>query len=262
MIALASTFGSRDGASVEHRPFALRRFAHAALLATLTAGCSSSGDSQTANSQVLDPTQAHYGQTYAQWSAAWWTWVYQLPETANNCYIPFQDPTGTACATNQSGDVFFLAGTMGGTVVRDACVVPRGEAIFFPIITSTGDNAGLPPGSQFSDMQLQQYVQSAVDSVPLSSLSVEYDGAPITDLARFKTPVTQYSYMLPPEPNVYTCEGLTGVTGLVDPSYEAGYFIMLGPPAPGAHTLHFTALSPGSMSPTMIDVTYHFKVSS
>jgi hypothetical protein len=50
------------------------------------------------------------------------------------------------------------------------------------------------------------------------------------------------------------------VTGTVNPSYAAGFFVMLAPPAPGAHTLHFTGSSPMSMPPIMVDVTYHFMV--
>jgi len=241
----------------------LRLFVLSALAAPFTPGCSGSGN-QAATAQVLDPTQSHYGQTDSEWGALWWQWIYQLQETPStgNCVIPFQDPTGAHCTDGQSGggDVFFLAGTAGGTVVRDKCVVPSGKAIFFPILSSSYDNAGVPAAMQLSDAALMAALQSFLNGVSVSSLSAEFDGLPIENLARFETQVTQFSYTLPADPNVYSCEGEPGVTGSVSPSYAAGYYIMLPPPAPGAHVLHFAGSSPASNPPVTVDVTYNFTI--
>jgi hypothetical protein len=212
-------------------------------------------------SAVLDPTQSHFGNTDDEWGALWWKWIYELPQTdAKNCVIPLLDPTGEHCAYGQSGDVFFLTGTQGGVAVRDKCVVPAGKAIFFPIVTFSGDNAGVPAGMTLPDAGLIGYVQSQLNGVPVAGLSAELDGVALTDLARFRTQITKYSYTLPPEPNVYTCGGQTGVTGLVDPAYAAGYYVMLAPPSSGAHTLHFAGSSPASSPPLMLDVTYHLTI--
>ena len=232
--------------------------------ASFAQGCSS-GSTETASAQVLDPTQPHYGNSDDEWCALWWQWIYQLPQTENdagmpNCIIPFQDPTGANCGYGQSGDVFFFTGTSGGTVVRDQCFVPAGKAIFFPILTATADNAGTPVAMQLSDTDLMAQVQAQIDGVSVASLSAEFDGLPIPNLARFKTQTTKYSYTLPPEPNDYTCEGAPGITGLVDPSYAACYAVMLPPPTTGAHVLHFAGSSPKSNPPWTVDVTYHFTV--
>lgn len=237
-----------------------------ALAAPLAGACSSNGgDSQAANAEVLDPTQAHYGNTDAEWGALWWKWIYETPRTADdagtpNCAIPFLDPTGASCGVGQSGDVFFLAGAPGGTVVRDKCEVPSGKAIFFPIFNFAADNGGVPPAMQLTDSANMALVQNEMAGVDVSSLSADFDGAPITNLARFATQVTKYSYIVPPEPNTYTCAGEPGVTGPVDPSYAAGYYIMLSPPTPGAHTLHFTGTSNSSHPSVNIDITYHLTV--
>jgi hypothetical protein len=237
------------------------------LAASLTAGCGASGTRNTGSSvEVLDPTQPHYGNSDDEWGALWWKWIYELPQTAAadggapNCIIPFLDPTGADCAVGQSGDVFYLAGTGGGVVVRDKCVVPAGKAIFFPILSFSADNAGVPAAMQLPETGLMGYVQKQLDGIPSAGLSAEIDGVPIANLARFKTKVTKFSYTLPPEPNVYTCEGATGVTGLVDPSYAAGYYIMLAPLVQGAHTLHFAGSSPATNPPIMVDVTYHLTI--
>jgi len=233
------------------------------LAAPFAASCSSS--SPTTAAQALDPTQSHYGNTDSEWGALWWQWLYQLPQSADDagmpiCSIPFQDPTGANCAAGQSGDVFYLAGTTGGTVVRDQCHVPLGKAIFFPIFTFVDDNGGVPAAMQQSDSALTEQVQNGVAGVAVSSLSAEFDGRPIANLASFATQVTQFSYTLPPEPNVYTCEGQNGVTGAVSPSYAAGYYIMLAPPVAGAHVLHFAGTSAASNPPAMIDVTYKLTI--
>jgi hypothetical protein len=49
------------------------------------------------------------------------------------------------------------------------------------------------------------------------------------------------------------------VTGKI-PSFEAGFYVMLPPPAPGAHTLHFAGNSPATSPAFMLDVTYHLTV--
>jgi hypothetical protein len=238
------------------------------LAAPLAAGCSSSGNgngigstSQSSSSIVLDPTQPHYGHTDDEWGTLWQKWIDELPQPdPQNCIIPFMDPTGANCGYQQSGDVFFLAGTGGGSVVRDQCQVPKGKALFFPILSFGADNAGVDPSKWLSDADLQAYVQNELDGVSVSSLSVEFDGVAIPNLANYRTKITKFSYTLPPEPNDYSCQGQSGVTGYIDTSYAAGFFVMLAPPASGAHTLHFAGSSPASSPPLTVDTTYHFTI--
>jgi hypothetical protein len=237
----------------------------AALGALLTAGCGSSnnggGSSNTPPGTVLDPTQSHYGNTDDEWGALWWKWMFELPQTdAKNCVIPFQDSSGASCAVGQmTSDVFFLAGTTGGTVVRDQCAVPTGKPLLFPIATFSGDNAGVPVPMQLTDPQLIQAVTMQVDSV--TGLSASFDGTAIPNLSRFRTNVTKFAYNLPPEPNFDTCEGAPGVTGSVPDSYASGYYVMLSPPAAGAHTLQFAATFPDNNGqPVKVDVTYKFTI--
>lgn len=241
------------------RTHAIAHLAGAALAAAAVAACGSSNNGST-SAAVLDPTQTHYGNSLDQWSVLWWQWLYQLPETAGNCIIPLADPTGANCGYQQSGSVFFLAGTAGGAATRNQCKVPLGDAIFFPLVNFSNDNAGVPTGMQQTPDALSALTQSQLDTVPVSGLSAEFDGVAIPNLGRFKSKVDQYTYTLPMEPNVYTCEGATGVTGEVNPSYEAGYWVMLAPPSAGAHKLHFAASSPKSQPALSLDVTYNFTV--
>jgi hypothetical protein len=243
-----------------------RRRIRCVLLSALALVCSvgcggSNDDDRAADALVLDPAQAHYGYTNAQWGTRWWQWFFQLPtqQDAEDCIIPWADSTGEHCAYGQpGGEVFFLAGTTEGATLRYLCVVPSGKAIYFPIVNYSGDNVGVPAEHQHSPQELQATVQDWLASVPVDQLSVEFDGKSIPDLARFRANATEYSYELPPEPNIYTCGEQSGVTGLVEHAYGAGYYVMLAPPPPGAHVLHFKGSAPDIG--LHVDVTYKFTI--
>ncbi|MFF4418097.1 signal protein [Streptosporangium sp. NPDC001559] len=66
----------------------------------------------------------------------WWTWASSEPENTN----PVTDPSGRFCHRNQPEDVWFLAGTFGGTA-RRTCEVPEGRPIVFPLVNRTATRA-------------------------------------------------------------------------------------------------------------------------
>jgi hypothetical protein len=238
-------------------------------LAALSASaCKSGGDTDGGAGEnngsdefVLDPTEEHFGRSNAEWAARWWQWLYELPqESGDDCTLPVTDPTGASCTYGQTEDVFFLAGNFAGeSVVRDECVIPEGKAIFFPIVSLSNDNGGVPEDLQSSPEELEELAQNWVDDLPVDEIEVELDGTLVEDMERFKTDPVAYSYELPPEPNTYSCLGATGVEGTVDPSFVTGYSIMLAPPEPGDHVLHFTAPAITGISGP-VDVTYEFRV--
>jgi hypothetical protein len=86
------------------------------------------------NSGVMPPHARPHRLTYADWSVRWWQWADSIPAVDN----PILDQTGDDCGQSQSGSVWFLAGTAGGSVAR-SCTVLVGKAILFPIITINND---------------------------------------------------------------------------------------------------------------------------
>jgi len=80
------------------------------------------------------PSHAHlfprkskpFGVSFEDWSAKWWQWAMSIPKDENPMF-------GGPCELHQSGKVFFLAGTHGGSDLR-SCTIPAGKAIFFPIV--------------------------------------------------------------------------------------------------------------------------------
>ncbi|GHE54086.1 hypothetical protein GCM10014715_03760 [Streptomyces spiralis] len=59
----------------------------------------------------------------------WWKWALAAPDDL----CPVRDTTGENAAWNQPADLWFLAGTYGGRVVR-RCVVPSDRPLFFPVL--------------------------------------------------------------------------------------------------------------------------------
>src|SRR5213596_2810966 len=74
-----------------------------------------------------------HGKTYGEWSAEWWQWALAGPDGEN----AVTDPTEDLCAVNQpTGEVWFLAGTFGGTGVERRCTIPPNRALFYPLLNS------------------------------------------------------------------------------------------------------------------------------
>src|SRR5690242_16676958 len=70
---------------------------------------------QSRGDVVLEPAGATVaGKTIAEWSTNWWQWAAPLAPPGD----PFTDITGQFATVNQSGPVFFLAGSPNGPNAR------------------------------------------------------------------------------------------------------------------------------------------------
>ena len=198
------------------------------------------------------PAAEHYGRSYAEWGAMWWQWVYGLPAT----HHPLLDETGADCAVGQSGEVWFLGGTFGGAAER-RCTVPAGQAVFFPLVNVSVDNAAVPKEVWMTDEELIAGAEDFVNDV--TALVVELDGVAIPDLGSYRAGPHRFSYTLPNEDNLYQLDG-TEFAGIVDPSFSDGFWMMFGPLRAGEHTLHFGGTVSSQPEDFVIDVTYHLTV--
>jgi len=233
-------------------------------LALVLSGCGSDDDEPApvkTKLDILDPAAPHAGKTYAEWAEAWVQyWTRTAPP---ECADPIMDATGEYCALYQDADspVFFLVGNFGGVSLRDACVVPAGKSLFFPLLETTGDNAGVPEDMLLSDADLQNFVEAGYAVMVPESLYLTVDGQSIEHLARGGLPSAPYTVDLAPDANLYSCSGTDGVEGEFK-GYTSGYFAMLAPLAPGAHSITFggkTSASPQGQALT-IDVRYDLTV--
>src|SRR5690242_4081489 len=103
----------------------------AAALATtisLSPTLSHAGPSPSVTPGVFPLQSSPYGQSYSQWSAAYWRWLFGLPVDGH----PGSDAPDFDVTEGQSGRVWFLTGPFG-TVERDV-TVPAGTALYVALI--------------------------------------------------------------------------------------------------------------------------------
>jgi hypothetical protein len=205
------------------------------------------------------PPQSHaFGRSYGSWSAAWWQYVLAQPASTN----PLTDPTGAGCGVAQSGPVFFLVGTTGGTATRDQCVVPQGKALFFPVanafdVHTPGDGLNTPQ-AVWKDLQV-------TNALSFTSLYASIDGVPVKNLDNVAT--SPYRACAGPVPGCAPSFSLTLATGNIlsipagtyAPTVADGYYLMLAPLRPGKHTISFGGT--GNLGgPFSTATTYHLTV--
>jgi hypothetical protein len=188
-----------------------------------------------------------FGSSYGDWAARWWEYVYAIPAAQN----PILDTTGANAGVGQSGPVFFLVETFGGTATRSA-TVPAGKALFFPVANAEFDTVGTAPfkfpNANFG--QLHHFVGATPDTNVLfgeansfvdtaSDLVCQVDSLDVPDLATYRVQSPVFAYYLPPN-NVYGALGLKVVPGTVSPAVTAGIYVMLRPLTAGQHTVNFS----------------------
>ena len=155
---------------------------------------------------------------------------------------PLLDQTGANAAIGQSGPVWFLAGTTGGTAER-AITVPAGKSLFFPLVNNVWIcTPGDPPWRRsYTDSttgeayrSFEQYVRMVLlkPATDSATVSCEVDGQPVIGV-RCQSPTFQVKL---PDNNLFGVD-----RGVYGPSADDGIYMLLPPLRPGNHTIHFTA---------------------
>jgi hypothetical protein len=193
-----------------------------------------------------------------QLTAKWWEWVLAIPPEDN----PLVDETGENCDVDQSGPIWYLAGTTGGSAERE-CTIPEGKDILFPIVNVFC--------SEVTDEEfIKQIINTMEEDIPPSQLKrgligcaeffmdqvdileVTIDGEEVANLEDFRvqSPIFKIAY---PEDNVY------GVETTTEPqkSLSDGFWILLEGLEPGEHTIESTGGISGVFETS---VTYHLTI--
>jgi len=169
----------------------------------------------------------YYKGTYQALAADWARWHDSMPTSAH----PLEDTAN--CDTNQSGPVFFLGGaTSSATLTRDNCTIPAGKAIFFPLVNTGYHNIDENP--QLTAEELHQ--QNSFYWTGFVGATAEVDGVPVPNIEDYEvhTEVFVFDFVADgPSSTPSTPSGTS--TGV-----NYGVFLLLNPPAPGSHTIHFT----------------------
>jgi hypothetical protein len=204
---------------------------------------------------VLPPDAKPHGKSYGEWGFAWWQWALSIPYATN----PILDLTGANAGINQSGPVYFLAGTSGGPPVTRMVTIPVGKKIFFPIINVLIDYPcppafGFePPPGQPLEAFLTDVAAQAVDYPGI--LAVEVDGVPLQNLAQYRatSPMMEFTGDVSLQATFDPC-----ITGTPQPGVSDGFWVMLKPLSPGLHTIHIhgSFVPPSLFAGFEVDTTY------
>ncbi len=194
----------------------------------------------------FDLTSVAYSRAYGDWSAAWWQWTFSIPVASH----PLFD--NGDCSVGQSGPVWFLGGKFcqsgqncPGSATR-SCSVPRGRALYFPILDvedsapeepNWGCGNGLPPLVGGTIAEMRQCVESFLNGA--TNLEVDVDGKRIRDINNFRVQSVEFGVSWPDD-NVLTAIGEGPFpAGTYSPVVDDGYYVLLPPLSPGSHRLHF-----------------------
>ena len=192
-----------------------------------------------------------HGQSYGAWTVAWWQWALGIAETNN----PLLDTTGEFAGVNQTGQVWFLAGSLAESETR-TFTIPAGQSLFLPVHgwifgATVNDCEPSVPGVTCDEATLRASAAAAATAV--TNMQVTIDGQPVTGLQNYRalSPET-FTVTLPPG-------NLLGLpAGTYGPHVSDGYWLMLTPLSVGEHTIVVHAENP-SFDITYT-VTYHITV--
>lgn len=215
------------------------------------------------NPKIIPPHAKPHGKSYGEWGAAWMAWT-QIPAAEN----PILDTTGQFGDVGQSGPVWFLPGTTFGISAERTLSVPKGKALFFPVLDTlwwapndlplaalvAQQFLGLDPDTLADEELIRLLARFAIG--PDAELTLTIDGVTIQNLEQYRAD-SPFFHLAHTE----LIDDL-GVPIADDHMAVAdGYWVMLAPLTPGSHVIHFTArLNNPFFGPFEATVTHHLLV--
>jgi len=220
----------------------------ALLVLVLSAFAAPAGAAGNPNPGIAPPDSHPHGSTYGEWNARWWQWAVSVPVPVN----PVLDTTGAHCAEGQSGQVWFLAGTFGGSATR-SCTISAGKALLFPLVNCEASNADTGPGN-FTIDQLRAFCANPPTGVLGNTLTASIDGVALTNLTSYRAISPLFNYTIPND-NLFQHFGIPLSAGTYGPTVADGFYLFVNPLPPGKHVIHFS-----SAGITNLDVTYNLTI--
>jgi hypothetical protein len=177
---------------------------------------------------VLPPGSTVAGKTIAEWSTNWWRWAVALAPPGD----PFTDPTGEYASVNQSGAVFFLAGSPGGSRSR-SFTIPSNTYVLMPLLV--GEVSQLEIGFDKTEADVTQAAKNQADLI--DSLHATFDGTAIDQGTLFthREVSPAFGFFAVAGNLVNVPAGASGI------AVADGYFLMLDPLSAGTHLLNYGA---------------------
>lgn len=192
---------------------------------------------------VIPPNAHPYGLSYGEWQARWWQWSISIPWSTH----PYQSAANAAL--NQSGPVWFLVGYGDG--IPRAVTIPRGKAVFFPVVNVECSNIEPAPffGADEAGMR------AAARLFDRTNMECFIDGLPVRYLERFEGESPLFSFSAPDD-NI-----LIGAGPVSGQAVSAGTYVMVPPLSVGQHVIHFKGTqSDPILGPFDYNATYQITV--
>jgi hypothetical protein len=191
--------------------------------------------------ELFAPNSGPFERTYAEWTARWWQWVLSLAKTEN----PLVDDTGKNCANNQSGPVWFLAGTLKGPAER-SCIIPADKAILFPVINV---EASVAEGDGTTDEELAARAKFEMDQI--TDMRAMISGTNVNELKQYRIQSPSFNVTLP-------TDNVLALPAQMTKMISEGYWLFLKPLEPGKYDLNsFGSCLAGRIK---IGVSYHLTI--
>lgn len=176
-----------------------------------------------ASDVVLSPGSSVAGRSVPQLAGEWWQWA----ESASDADSPINDRSGAKCAVGQQGDVWFLAGGFGSSMIHRTCTVPAGKHLFFPVINMVYWRG---EGSKASCEQVKRY--AALNNDTTLDLFAEIDGVAVEQVSRYRAASDQCF-------DAYARVPVGQYPNTAYPAATDGYWLLLQPLAKGRHVVKF-----------------------
>ena len=193
------------------------------------------------NLEYFSPESTPYGKSYSGWTAKWWQWVLSIPKSEN----PLIDDTGENSAKNQSGPVWFLAGTLKGTAER-TCTIPADRAILFPVINV---EASVAEGDGTTEEELAARVKFEMDQI--TDIRAMISGTNVNELKQYRIQSPLFDVTLP-------VNNVLGLSAQTTEMMSEGFWLFLKPLEPGKYDLNsFGSCLAGRIK---IGVSYHLTI--
>jgi hypothetical protein len=194
---------------------------------------------------VAPPTTSPHGQTYAEWAEDWHSWVLSIEDEQNPLLELFTGETSD-CTYYQSGDVWFLAGLLGGGEIERECTIDDETAMFFPVVNYMWFPYVTDPPPDESDLELQ--FRNVING---AGAWAKVDGVNVVPLYRFHFHTRWFRAWMPENnmidwliDNFDPGNELWG-EGWSQPHFNDGIYLMVEPLDVGDHTIEFGGFGGG-----------------
>lgn len=191
----------------------------AALMVMIVSTAFGAASPAVSGASVLPPTTTVDGLTIGDYTAKFWQWT--LSFTAPN--DPFTDPTGALAGLNQSGPVFFVAGTAGGGPVTRAFTAPAGKYLLVPLLA--GELSQLEIGFDKTAAQVRQAAKEQADLI--DELHASINGVAVPNLFSYRVASPDFSFTAAAGNPIGVPPGASGI------AVADGYFLLISPLAVG-----------------------------